>query len=154
MFTQSQIVVDPVVAQEVIRLFQELDHGRGGALGTWHGARMRDNPYTWFQPTFDRVATAVAPLRIDQWWFNCGEPGDEYRWHSHSPYTHSAVLYVQTPENSGGIEFRRHEEYQVFYPAAEDFIQFAGSLAHRVLPNQSGDYRISVAFNFKPVNTR
>jgi hypothetical protein len=41
------------------------------------------------------------------------------------------------PENSGGIEFRRHEEYQVFYPAAEDFIQFAGSLAHRVLPNQS-----------------
>jgi hypothetical protein len=64
------------------------------------------------------------------------------------------VLYVQTPENSGGIEFRRQEEYQVFYPAAEDFIQFAGSLAHRVLPNLSSNYRISVAFNFKAVNTR
>jgi hypothetical protein len=149
MFTQSNILVDDGVAQEVVRLFKELDHGRGGRLGTWHGVRQRLNPYEWFQPTFDRVASAVYPLKIDQWWFNCGEPGDEYRWHAHNPYTHSGVLYVQVPENSGGIEFRRHEEYQVFYPVAGDFIQFAGNLAHRVLPNKSNDYRISVAFNFK-----
>ena len=50
MFTQSCIDIDPGVALEVVKLFKELDHGRGGALGTWHGARMRDNPYTWFQP--------------------------------------------------------------------------------------------------------
>lgn len=155
MFEQSTIAVDDGVAQEVIRLFQELDHGRGGRLGTWHGVRMRDNPYEWFSSTFARVQAAIAGnWRIDQWWYNCGEPGDEYRWHAHSPYTHSGVLYVQVPENSGGIEFRRHEEYQLFQPAAGDFIQFAGNLAHRVLPNQSGDFRISVAFNFKPVNTR
>jgi len=149
MFTQSRVDIDPGVALEVVKLFKELDHGRGGALGTWHGSRMRHNPYSWFDSTFARVQAAVAPLRIDQWWFNCGEPGDEYRWHSHSPYTHSAVLYVQVPDDSGGIEFRRHEEYQVFYPAAQDFIQFAGNLAHRVFPNCSTDYRISVAFNLK-----
>lgn len=154
MYQQSTITVDPGVAAEVIHLFKELDHGRGGALGTWHGKRMRDNPYAWFDSTFERVQAAVSNWRIDQWWFNCGEPGDEYRWHAHSPYTHSGVLYVQVPENSGGIEFRRHEEYQVFQPQAGDFIQFSGNLAHRVLPNKSSDYRISVAFNFKPVNTR
>lgn len=149
MFTQSQIAVEPVVAQEVVKLFKELDHGRGGALGTWHGARMRYNPYPWFDSTFARVQAAVGNRRIEQWWFNCGEPGDEYRWHAHNPYTQSAVLYVQVPENSGGIEFRRYEEYQVFNPNAGDFIQFAGNLAHRVLPNRSKDYRISVAFNLK-----
>lgn len=149
MFTLSQVEVDSEVAAQVVALFQQLDRGRGGALGTWHGQRLRDNPYPWFQSTFDRVATALGDLRIDEWWFNCGQAGDEYRWHEHVPYPWAAVLYVQTPENSGGIEFRRYEEYQVFNPTVGDFIQFAGNLAHRVLPNRSTDYRISVAFNLK-----
>ena len=149
MFEQSWISVDSGVAEQVIKLFKELDHGRGGALGTWHGARMRHNPYPWFDSASARVQAAVGNRRIEQWWFNCGEPGDEYRWHAHNAYTQSAVLYVQVPENSGGIEFRGYEEYQVFQPQAGDFIQFAGNLAHRVLPNRSADYRISVAFNLK-----
>lgn len=149
MFTKKHIAVDNGVAAEVIKLFKELDHGRGGSTGTWHGVRMRDNPYPWFQATYNRVAEAVKPLNIDQWWFNCGEVGDEYLWHSHNPYKHSAVIYVQVPENSGGIEFRKQEEYRVFYPKAGDFIEFAGNLAHRVQPNKSNDYRISVAFNLK-----
>lgn len=149
MYKQSSIAVDSIVAEEVVKLFKELDHGRGGSTGTWHGQRFRDCPYPWFQATLDRVSEAVAPLIIDQWWFNCGEQGDEYLWHSHNPYKYSAVLYVQVPENSGGIEFRRHEEYSVFYPSAGDFIEFAGNLAHRVQKNLSDDYRISVAFNLR-----
>ena len=147
MYTQRRIDIDDCVAAEVIKLFKELDHGRGGRNGTWHGVRQRDNPYPWFQATYDCVAEAVKPLTIDQWWFNCGQAGDEYLWHSHNPYKYSAVLYIQVPENSGGIEFRRQEEYQTFYPAEGDFIEFSGNLAHRVLPNMSDDYRISVAFN-------
>ena len=149
MYTESCIDVDPNVASEVIKLFKELDRGRGGKFGTWHGQRMRNNPYPWFQQTFDRVVAAVAPLRIDQWWFNCGQQGDEYRWHDHGPYQHSGVLYVQVPENSGGIEFRKYEEYQIFMPTVGDLIQFPGNLAHRVQQNRSNDYRITVAFNFK-----
>lgn len=149
LFKQSTVAVDACVASEVIKLFKELDHGRGGRNGTWHGVRMRNNPYPWFQQTFDRVVEAIAPLSIDQWWFNCGEAGDEYLWHSHNPYKYSAVLYVQVPENSGGIEFRKHEEYQTFNPIAGDFIEFSGNLAHRVQKNLSTDYRISVAFNLK-----
>lgn len=147
MFEQSCIEVDKGVAEQIIKLFKELDHGRGGSAGTWHGVRQRKNPYLWFQATYDRVAEAVKPLTIDQWWFNCGEAGDEYLWHSHNPYKHSAVLYVQVPENSGGIEFRKQEEYQIFQPTAGDFIQFSGNLTHRVQKNMSNDYRISVAFN-------
>lgn len=149
MFEQSKICVDADVAPEVIKLFKELDHGRGGAHGTWHGSRLRGCSYPWFQATYDRVAEAVAPLQIDQWWFNCGEAGDEYLWHSHSPYKYAAVLYVQVPENSGGIEFRRYEEYQSFQPTVGDFIQFSGNLTHRVQTNKSNDYRISVAFNLR-----
>ena len=146
---QSKVIVDAAVTEEVVKLFKELDRGRGGAMGTWHGARMKNNPYPWFQATYDRVSEAVAPLRIDQWWFNCGEAGDEYRWHDHCPYKYAAVLYVQVPENSGGIEFRKYEEYQTFQPTAGDFIQFAGNLAHRVQRNMSADLRISIAFNLK-----
>jgi hypothetical protein len=149
MFSQSTITVDPCVADEVVKLYRDLDHARGGAYGTWHSRRIRTNPYPWFESTFNRVAAAVSDLNIDEWWFNCGEPLDEYRWHTHSPYKWAGVLYIQTPENSGGIEFRRQEEYYTHTPQAGEFLLFSGNLAHRVLKNNGDDYRISVAFNFK-----
>ena len=149
MFTQSRILVDNDVAPEVVKLYRDLDHARGGAYGTWHSRRIRTNPYPWFESTFNRVAAAVSDLIIDEWWFNCGAPGDEYRWHIHRPYSWAGVLYIQTPENSGGIEFRRQEEYYTHTPQAGEFLLFSGNLAHRVLKNMSTDFRISVAFNFK-----
>jgi hypothetical protein len=149
MFSQSTIIVDPCVAEEVVKLYKDLDNARGGAYGTWHSRRIRTNPYPWFEGTFNRVAAAVGDLTIDEWWFNCGEPLDEYRWHTHSPYKWAGVLYIQTPENSGGIEFRQQEEYYTHTPQAGEFLLFSGNLAHRVLKNNSTDYRISVAFNFK-----
>ena len=149
MYTQSRIEVDAVVAEEVIKLYRDLDNARGGIYGTWHSRRIKTNPYPWFAGTFNRVAAAVGELTIDEWWFNCGESGDEYRWHTHSPYKWAGVLYIQTPENSGGIEFQRKGEFQVFQPSVGDFLLFPGTLAHRVLPNTSDQVRISVAFNFK-----
>lgn len=147
MIAESQIVVDPAVAGEVIKLFKELDHGRGGSMGTWHGPRLKGCPFPWFETTYNRVVDAVAPLQIDQWWFNCGEKGDVYRWHSHFPYAQAAVLYVQVPERSGGIEFKDRGEFWHHDPEVGDLLVFSGALAHRVLPNQSEHYRISVAFN-------
>lgn len=149
MYTQSHIAVDEGVAEEVVKLYRDLDNARGGIYGTWHSRRIKTNPYPWFDATFNRVAEAIGDLRIDEWWFNCGEPGDEYRWHSHTPYLWSGVLYIQTPENCGGIEFRSRESHEILQPQAGDFLLFPGTLAHRVLPNLSTDFRISVAFNFK-----
>jgi hypothetical protein len=149
MFTQSKISVDDNIAENVVKLYRDLDNARGGAYGTWHSRRIRTNPYAWFDNTFNRVAESIGDLVIDEWWFNCGAPDDEYRWHSHNPYPWAAVLYIQTPENCGGLEFKRHGEFQVFQPAVGDFLIFPGNLAHRVLKNHSTDFRISVAFNLK-----
>jgi hypothetical protein len=149
MFEQRQLEVDAGLASEVVRLRRDPKNARGHRYGTWHSPRIRTNPYPWFAATFGRVAAAVSDLVIDEWWFNCGAPGDEYRWHGHNPYPLAGVLYIQTPENSGGIEFKRHGEHQVFQPSVGDFLLFSGNLAHRVLKNNSQDFRISVAFNFK-----
>lgn len=149
MFTQSKIAIDNDVAEEVVKLYRDLDNARGGRYGTWHSQRIRKNPYSWFDTTFNRVAAAVEDFIIDEWWFNCGEHGDEYRWHAHVPYPWAAVLYIKTPENCGGIEFRRHGEFSSFMPSAGDFLLFSGNVAHRVLKNMSQDFRISAAFNFK-----
>ena len=149
MFSQSSIEIDPGIAEQVVKLYHTLDRGRGGPCGTWHSRRLNHNPYPWFQATYDRVAAAVGNLRIDEWWFNCGDLGDEYRWHEHSPYPWAAVLYIQTPANSGGIEFRKQDEYQIFQPNPGDFILFEGRQAHRVQKNNSTNYRISAAFNLK-----
>jgi hypothetical protein len=147
MYSHSRIEVDDGIAAEVVKLYRDLDNARGGQYGTWHSRRIRTNPYSWLNATFDRVAAAVGDLNIDEWWFNCGEPGDEYRWHAHTPYKWAGVLYIQTPENCGGIEFRQQGEYQIFQPNVGDFLLFSGSLAHRVLKNNSNEFRISAAFN-------
>jgi hypothetical protein len=149
MYTQSSIAVDEGIAEEVVKLYRDLDNARGGQYGTWHSRRIKTNPYPWFESTFNRVAAAAGDLRIDEWWFNCGEPGDEYRWHSHTPYLWSGVLYIQTPLNCGAIEFRHKEAHETVQPQVGDFLLFPGTLAHRVLKNQSTDFRISAAFNFK-----
>ena len=149
MFTQSRISVDDNIAEEVVKLYRDPKHARGHRYGTWHSRRIRTNPYPWFSATFNRVAAAVGDLIIDEWWFNCGEPLDEYRWHIHRPNEWAGVLYIQTPENSGGIEFRQQEEYYTHTPQAGEFLLFSGNLAHRILKNMSTDFRISVGFNFK-----
>ena len=148
MFTQSRISVDDNIAEEVVKLYRDPKHARGHRYGTWHSPRIRRNPHPWFESTFNRVA-AASNLTIDEWWFNCGAPGDEYRWHIHRPYEWAGVLYIQTPENCGGIEFKQDQERYTHTPQAGEFLLFSGNLAHRVLQNMSRDFRISVGFNFK-----
>ena len=149
MFTQSSISVDDNLAEEVVKLYRDPSNTRGHRYSTWHSLRIKTNPYPWFTETFNRVAAAVSDLVIDEWWFNCGAPGDEYRWHTHRPYTWAGVLYIQTPNNSGGIEFRQGEERYTHTPQAGEFLLFSGNLAHRILKNHSDNFRISAGFNFR-----
>ena len=148
MFEKSKISVDDNIAEEVVKLYRDPNHARGHRYGTWHSPRIRSNPYPWFESTFNKVA-AASNLTIDEWWFNCGAPGDEYRWHTHSPYKWAGVLYIQTPKNSGGIEFKQDQERYTHTPQAGEFLLFSGNLSHRILKNHSDDFRISVGFNFR-----
>ena len=148
MFEKSKISVDRNIALEVVKLYRDPKHARGHRYGTWHSPRIRSNPYPWFESTFNKVA-AASNLTIDEWWFNCGAPGDEYRWHTHSPYKWAGVLYIQTPKNSGGIEFKQDQERYTHTPQAGEFLLFSGNLSHRILKNHSDDFRISVGFNFR-----
>lgn len=153
MYTHHNIKVDNITS-EIISLYEDPANARGGNQGTWqcrywHSSKVKDNPYPWFDTTFTRIKNCVGDLNIDEWWFNCGAPGDEYRWHVHSHYTWTGVLYIQTPKNCGGIEFKNREEHQTVYPQVGDFLLFPGTLSHRVLKNMSSDYRISAAFNLR-----
>lgn len=150
LFTQHKILVHAQVAPEVIKLYHQLDNVRGGQYGTWHSRRLNHNPHTWFDHTYDQVKLVLGDLQIAEWWFNCGAPGDENRWHSHSPYLWAAVLYIQMPDHAGAIEFKRQAEFQMFDPQVGDLIVFPGNLAHRVHKNLSDQFRISAAFNLKP----
>ena len=153
MYTRRNVEVDDV-SSEVIALYTDPVNALSGSQGAWqcrywHSSKVKDNPYPWFDSTFDRVKSSIGDLYIDEWWFTCGAPGDEYSWHVHSRYAWTGVLYIQTPENSGGIEFKNGKEHQIFCPQVGDFLLFPGTLAHRVLKNLSNDYRISVAFNLR-----
>ncbi len=150
MIEYHKISVDDCVATEVVRLYQRLDHARGGQYGTWHSQRMNHNPFEWFESTYSQVQQALGSLTIDQWWFNCGGPGDENRWHSHSPYKWAGVLYIQISNMAGAIEFKKNGSFQVFNPEIGDLLLFPGNLAHRVRKNLSTEHRISAAFNLAP----
>jgi hypothetical protein len=149
MFTQSGISVDDNVADEVVRLRRDPKNSQGHRYSVWHSPRIRTNPYPWFAATYNRVAESIGELTIDEWWFNCGAPGDEYRWHGHNPYKWAGVLYIQTPENSGGIEFRQGDKRYTHTSQAGEFLLFSGNLAHRILKNHSEDFIISVGFNLR-----
>jgi hypothetical protein len=149
MFEKNRISVDDNVADEVVKLYRDPSNALGHRYSIWHSPRIRTNPYPWFTETFNRVAESIGELTIDEWWFNCGATGDEYRWHTHTPYKWAGVLYIQAPENSGGLEFRHSDNRYTHTPQAGEFLLFSGNLAHRILKNHSDDFRISVGFNFR-----
>jgi len=85
--------------------------------------------------------------------------------HAHSPDFFSGVWYLKVPENSGDIcflnpifgnTFNYHHFFgddcfhdTATYACSDNFlIMFPSYMQHMVFPNQSGEERISVAFNF------
>lgn len=114
--------------------------GRG-----WQSQRYDSQPFPWFDSVYQQVEQQLGP--IDSWWFNVNESTEYTNWHAHNNHSQVAVLYVAVP--GGAIEFRRGEEIRRETPKSGDLLVFLGTLEHRVLPNKSGDCRVSVAFNLK-----
>lgn len=98
-------------------------------------------------------------------WGNINGDGDYNKSHVHPLTIMSACYYISAAENSGAILFERpdnqglyfHSEYNDSpYTAREIGVEpydglllvFPSYLSHYVLPNRSGEDRMSLAFNF------
>jgi hypothetical protein len=137
------------IEQSLAQLITEqrrLNYRDQGTRG-WQSKTYTSQPFSWFNTTYQQVEILLGP--IDSFWFNVNTQGEGTGWHSHSRYQTVAVLYITVP--GGNIEFRQGEAYWQETPQAGDLLVFPGSLEHRVLSNNSSDYRISVAFNVLPV---
>ena len=106
-------------------------------------------------------------MSIENYWVNINGKGDFNKLHKHPFSLFSASYYVKVPENSGQIHFMnpinehnytiRQENISEFnyfnsnewhvQPEKGFLIIFPSWLNHLVLPNESDEDRISVAFN-------
>ena len=133
------------LGDEIVALRKQ-DTRNLGSRG-WQSNPYTSQPFSWFAEVYHSVEQHLGT--IDSFWFNVNTHGEGTGWHSHSRYKTVAVLYISVP--SGDIEFRQGEAYWTETPKAGDLLVFPGSLEHRVLSNDSTDYRISIAFNVSPV---
>ena len=116
------------------------------------------------QKSIDDISVQIDPtlkLYINTLWLNVNKKGDYNIPHYHSASAFSGVLYIQC-EHGSNIEFYHDtlmEHYpfwtnsQMFaskfqlYPKVGRLIVFPAWIKHSVLPNESNNERISIAFN-------
>lgn len=83
-------------------------------------------------------------------WLNVMNDGDVTTAHTHDDDDEilSCVYYVETPENSGNLIITKNKTEIKIKPKAGDFIFFTPDTLHEVSKNNSGQSRLSIAFNF------
>ena len=102
-------------------------------------------------------------------WFTRATKGQSSNFHNHSNCMISAVLYLQTSENSGNIIFENFnnerysldiKEYNVFNsprwslkPEDGQLVIFPSEVHHKVAENKSDTTRHSLGFNLMPVGS-
>ena len=99
-------------------------------------------------------------------WFTKALKGQSSSYHNHNNSMFSAVLYLQTDENSGDIQFRNFEnrrfqlndeegnlfnstDYSI-KPTNGMFLIFPSEVWHKIAQNNSDITRYSLAINFLP----
>jgi hypothetical protein len=92
----------------------------------------------------DCLKTAGITEPAKHVWFNVNGKGAHHKWHSHGGASVVGVFYISVPEDSGDIEFRDGTSIK---PHPGMLLIFPAGVEHRVLPNQTAQYRISMAFN-------
>ena len=83
-------------------------------------------------------------------WLNVMESGDVTTAHTHDDEDEllSCVYYVEVPNKSGDLIIIKNNDKTIIKPTAGDFIFFAADTLHEVSKNESGQSRLSIAFNF------
>lgn len=110
------------------------------------------------EPLFEAIRQAAAEiLQRDRlrmaFWFNVMQPGDRTARHNHEEGNEllSGVYYLETPPDCGDLLLYPPEGVRRIRPEAGKAVFFAPRLAHAVDTNRSDQRRLSLAFNFGPV---
>lgn len=107
-------------------------------------------------------------VEIDNYWFNINYPGSSNVEHTHSRCFLSGTFYIDVPENSGNIVFKRSalEDYAIssnigsgttklsasywkYSVVPNQLMIFPGWILHEVERNNSSQNRVSMAFNVR-----
>lgn len=94
----------------------------------------------------DRPVDSIS----SSFWFNEMHPGHETGLHTHDDDDEllSGVYYVRVPEHSGDLVLGEGTLARTLKVHEGQFILFSPDLPHAVRHNQSGEMRLSIAFNF------
>lgn len=107
------------------------------------------------------------PFGIQHAWININKKHDFNFEHEHPGGMFSGVYYVKTPDNCGNLEFIHPNRLIDIYfppeameeinlhnatswgvvPESNNIVMFPSHIRHRVMPSQSDEDRISIAFN-------
>lgn len=102
----------------------------------------------------EKAAASILgqPVRCG-YWFNDMGPGDRTSLHAHEENDEllSAVYYVTVPENSGDLLLHKDPAEIRIHPEEGMLVLFPPDLEHEVAENRSDSNRLSIAFNFGPL---
>lgn len=113
------------------------------------GSRISDfQNYPWIEEIKKRIEE-IAESKTRRFWINLNGKGHWNDWHRHESNRYACVCYLQTPQDSGDILFRKDNiEYSITpYPGL--VLIFPGPLEHKVTANNSEELRISIATNLE-----
>ena len=142
---QYTINLDDDLTTKVINLQKIIPSSIASNNGGWQGV-INDRSINWVE-NLRVIIEHVTDKMTQRFWFNINGPGHSNNWHSHFTNCSAAVLYINVPVNSGDIEFKNEAESFILTPSNGLLLVFPGTLEHRVLPNLSQEYRISLATN-------
>jgi uncharacterized protein (TIGR02466 family) len=168
----------------VARLEAEVPSIRRSNVGGWHsqGTLHHDENFSPLRRIIERAAVGCAhhlgfdfekaDLIFQGMWANRNSPGDYNKSHVHPNAILSGTYYVKVPPASGNIEFYDpvRERTMTGFPvrpghatarkkleyACRDglLLIFPSWLSHSVQPNESGETRVSIAFNIETAPKR
>ena len=83
-------------------------------------------------------------------WLNSMAAGDVTTAHTHDDDDEllSCVYYIKVPDNSGDLIITHDNQKTIIKPEEGMFVFFSPDTLHEVSKNESGQARLSIAFNF------
>jgi len=146
---QQYTLAVPDIIDQIYKLQSKYPSDNRSNISGWQSKQYGNfKELDWAESTVTACLTAMTASKpVHKFWFNVNPTGGHHRWHSHGTATTVGVLYLQTSENCGDIEFKINNQVSAITPYTGLLLIFPSGTEHRVLANKSSENRISLAFN-------